>query len=86
MVWCLLGPNFVLCSAHMAQGQDVKEESKLSSYDAYFETIQSRKKLPHAIQETLTLAFANIPVSSFPLVPGGKGKCINNYCLGKKIS
>ncbi|KAF3431420.1 hypothetical protein FNV43_RR26151 [Rhamnella rubrinervis] len=56
----------------MAQEQDIKEKSKLSSYDAYFETIQSRKKLPHTIQETLTLAFVKIPVSSFPLVPGGK--------------
>lgn len=42
------------------------------SYDAYFETIQSRKKLPTSLQETLTAAFASIPVSSFPQVPGGK--------------
>ncbi|KNA25535.1 hypothetical protein SOVF_003620 [Spinacia oleracea] len=43
-------------------------------YDAYFETvqIQSRKKLPISLQETLTSAFASIPVSSFPKVPGGK--------------
>ncbi|CAN4076391.1 unnamed protein product [Withania somnifera] len=34
--------------------------------------IQSRKKLPRILQETLTDAFAKIPVSSFPQVPGGK--------------
>ncbi|KAK3223184.1 hypothetical protein Dsin_010209 [Dipteronia sinensis] len=43
-----------------------------TSFDAYFETIQLRKKLPHSLQETLTAAFARIPVSSFPQVPGGK--------------
>lgn len=55
-----------------------KEESKGKggkdeSYDAYFETVQSRKKLSCALQEKLTSAFAQIPVSSFPKVPGGKG-------------
>ncbi|TQD80516.1 hypothetical protein C1H46_033932 [Malus baccata] len=55
-----------------AEAQEVKERSKLSSYDAYFETIQSRKKLPRSLQEVLTNAFAKIPVSSFPAVPGGK--------------
>lgn len=60
----------------MAQAQD-RASSKLSSYDDYFETIQSRKKLPFSIQETLTLAFGKIPVSSFPLVPGGKGNSSN---------
>lgn len=58
----------------MAQAEENKESSKLSSYDAYFEKIQSRKKLPSALQETLTAAFERIPVSYFPLVPGGKGK------------
>ncbi|GMY26057.1 SNF1-related protein kinase regulatory subunit gamma-1-like isoform X3 [Fagus crenata] len=56
----------------MAHEEMVKDDSKLSSYDAYFETIQSRKKLPQSVQETLTTAFASIPVSSFPQVPGGK--------------
>ncbi|KAM1194194.1 hypothetical protein ACFX15_020521 [Malus domestica] len=56
----------------MAEAQEVKERCKLSSYDAYFETIQSRKKLPRAQQGVLTNAFAKIPVSSFPAVPGGK--------------
>ncbi|POO00008.1 CBS domain containing protein [Trema orientale] len=56
----------------MAQAEENKESSKLSSCDAYFENIQSRKKLPRALQETLTAAFARIPVSSFPGVPGGK--------------
>ncbi|KAJ8773768.1 hypothetical protein K2173_006418 [Erythroxylum novogranatense] len=55
----------------MAEAQEVKEISNLSS-DAYFERIQSRKKLPQSLQETLTAAFARIPASSFPKVPGGK--------------
>ncbi|XP_054810620.1 LOW QUALITY PROTEIN: SNF1-related protein kinase regulatory subunit gamma-1-like [Prosopis cineraria] len=50
----------------------VSDSAKHSSYDTYFETIQSRKKLAPALQETLTDAFAKIPVSSFPGVPGGK--------------
>lgn len=45
---------------------------KTASYDAYFEKVQSRKMLPQSLQETLTAAFARIPVSSFPEVPGGK--------------
>ncbi|KDO82828.1 hypothetical protein CISIN_1g011306mg [Citrus sinensis] len=56
----------------MAQAEEAKEVSKLSSCDAYFEAIQSRKKLPHSLQETLTAAFARIPVLSFPNVPGGR--------------
>lgn len=54
----------------MAQAEEDKEVSKLSSCD---EAIQSRKKLPHSLQETLTAAFARIPVLSFPNVPGGRG-------------
>lgn len=50
-----------------------EESSKLASCDDYFETIQSRKKIPKALQESLTEAFAKIPVGSFPEVPGGKG-------------
>ncbi|XP_047308599.1 SNF1-related protein kinase regulatory subunit gamma-1-like [Impatiens glandulifera] len=46
--------------------------SKNKSYDAYFESIQTRKKLPHSLQEALTSAFERIHVSSFPNVPGGK--------------
>ncbi|XP_007224598.1 SNF1-related protein kinase regulatory subunit gamma-1-like [Prunus persica] len=59
----------------MAQPQaqeEIAERCKISSYDAYFETIQSRKKLPRSLQEVLTSAFAKIPVSSFPGVPEGK--------------
>ncbi|XP_050238559.1 SNF1-related protein kinase regulatory subunit gamma-1-like [Mercurialis annua] len=56
----------------MAQSEEAKRNSNLESCDAYFETIQSRKKLPLALQETLNTAFATIPVSSFPLVPTGK--------------
>lgn len=57
---------------HMAQGKDVKY-SALSNCEAYFERIQSTKKLPKSLQETLNDAFARIPVSSFPGVPGGRG-------------
>ncbi|GMP94099.1 hypothetical protein CsSME_00043685 [Camellia sinensis var. sinensis] len=56
----------------MAQTEIPKGSPKLSSYDAYFETVQSRKKLSRSLQETLTAAFGRIPVSSFPEVPGGK--------------
>jgi len=47
--------------------------SKIPSRDAYFDVIQERKRLPFSLQESLTYAFAQIPVSSFPEVPGGKG-------------
>ncbi|WCJ32483.1 SNF1-related protein kinase regulatory subunit gamma-1-like [Euphorbia peplus] len=50
----------------------MKEDSNLASCDAYFDKVQSRKKLPQSLQETLTTAFARIPVSSFPMVPSGK--------------
>lgn len=57
----------------MAKTEDqTKETPKIAGCDAYFETIQSRKKLPRSLQESLTAAFASIPVSSFPQVPGGK--------------
>ncbi|OMO82411.1 Cystathionine beta-synthase, core [Corchorus olitorius] len=59
-------------SDRMAQAQTSKESSALSSCEAYFEKIKSRKKLPQPLQETLTAAFARIPVSSFPQVSGGK--------------
>ena len=65
--------DFVSLVQNMAQLQENNKSSKLSSYDAYFEKIQSRKKLPKPLQETLTSAFSNIPVSSFPGVPVGKG-------------
>lgn len=67
---------------NMAQAQEVRSSTTLSKCDTYFETIQSRKKLPQTLQETLTDAFAKIPVSSFPGVPGGKGKGIINYNKG----
>ncbi|KAG1346294.1 Cystathionine beta-synthase, core [Cocos nucifera] len=53
----------------MAQAET---RSRIPNCDAYFETIQSKKKLPYSLQESLTAAFAQIPVSSFPEVPGGK--------------
>ena len=60
----------------MAQETLVKY-SALSNCESYFERIQSTKKLPKPLQETLNHAFSRIPVSSFPGVPGGKG---NNEC------
>ncbi|XP_076907641.1 SNF1-related protein kinase regulatory subunit gamma-1-like [Bidens hawaiensis] len=54
---------------------DAKSKGKggeKSEYDAYFELVQSRKKLSPSLQEKLTTAFSKIPVSSFPLVPRGK--------------
>ncbi|KAL5122301.1 SNF1-related protein kinase regulatory subunit gamma-1-like [Glycine soja] len=56
----------------MAQEQEYRTSTTLPKCDTYFETIQSRKKLPLSLQETLTDAFAKIPVSSFPAVPSGK--------------
>ncbi|WJX62456.1 SNF1-related protein kinase regulatory subunit gamma-1-like [Trifolium repens] len=56
----------------MAHAQEVRSSTPLSKCDTYFQTIQSRKKLPQTLQETLTDSFAKIPVSSFPGVPGGK--------------
>ena len=56
----------------MAQGQEVRY-SALSNCESYFERIQSTKKLPKFLQETLNDAFARIPVSSFPGVSVGRG-------------
>ncbi|KAL2349290.1 hypothetical protein Fmac_003290 [Flemingia macrophylla] len=56
----------------MAQAQELKTTNTHSKCDTYFDTIQSRKKLPLSLQETLTDAFAKIPASSFPEVPSGK--------------
>lgn len=60
----------------MEQGKEVKY-SALSNCESYFERIQSTKKLPKYLQETLNDAFSRIPVSSFPGVPGGRGN--NEY-------
>lgn len=48
-----------------------KEILKNPSFSSYFDNVQSRKKLPMSLQETLTDAFARISVSSFPQVPRG---------------
>ncbi|XP_027907074.1 SNF1-related protein kinase regulatory subunit gamma-1-like [Vigna unguiculata] len=56
----------------MAQEQEFRTNDSFSKCETYFEFIQSRKKLPLSLQETLTDAFAKIPVSSFPEVPSGK--------------
>lgn len=57
----------------MAQLEASKVVLKNPSYDAYFDKVQNRKKLPMSLQQTLTDAFASIPVSAFPEVPRGKG-------------
>lgn len=62
---------------NMAQLEASKQVLHNPSYDAYFEKVQNRKKLPMSLQRTLTEAFASIPVSTFPEVPGGKG--LNKY-------
>ncbi|GAA0160822.1 kinase modulator [Lithospermum erythrorhizon] len=63
--------NFIKLDARKMS--EVKESNtSKTSCDAYFEMVQNRKKLPQNLQEPLTEAFANIPVSSFPEVPGGK--------------
>ncbi|KAF6168403.1 hypothetical protein GIB67_004955 [Kingdonia uniflora] len=56
----------------MAQALQDNESLGIPRCDAYFDAIQSRKKLPASLQESLTAAFQQIPVSSFPDVPGGK--------------
>ncbi|RZC87425.1 hypothetical protein C5167_035963 [Papaver somniferum] len=59
----------------MAESQAPKDTSTLNripSCDAYFQTIQSRKKLPFTFQQSLTSAFEKIHVSSFPNVPNGQ--------------
>ncbi|KAK4773869.1 hypothetical protein SAY87_028888 [Trapa incisa] len=70
-------PELFMAQAQ-AQGQGqaeiqdpIKGSCKLPGCDAYFEKIQSRKKLPLNLQEALTAAFARIPASTFPQVPGG---------------
>lgn len=61
----------------MEQTQEAKKSPLPLSCDAYFENIQSRKKLPRSLEESLTAAFAKIAVSSFPELPGGKGENCN---------
>lgn len=58
----------------MAQSKAPQEVFRNQSCDSYFEMVQSKKKLPMTLQESLTEAFAKVPVSSFPEVPGGKGE------------
>ncbi|KAI3985827.1 hypothetical protein MKX01_026613 [Papaver californicum] len=64
----------------MAESQAPKGTTTLNrvpSCDAYFQTIQSRKKLPFTFQQSLTSAFEKIPVSSFPNVPNGQGSSMD---------
>lgn len=56
----------------MSEPQVAEGKTTIPNCDAYFETIQTRKKLPRSLQESLTCAFAKIPVSSFPVVNRGK--------------
>ncbi|ESQ28251.1 hypothetical protein EUTSA_v10018543mg [Eutrema salsugineum] len=58
--------------AESSETADKDPRSAVSSCEAYFEKVQSRKNLPKSLQETLNSAFAGIPVSSFPQVPGGR--------------
>lgn len=54
------------------------QKRSMPSFDEYFDTVQARKRLPNGLQEALNIAFANIPVSTFPEVPGGgKGNKFN---------
>lgn len=57
----------------MAGSEGPEEIFKNPSFSSYFDKVQSRKKLPMSLQETLTDAFTRISVSSFPQVPRGKG-------------
>ncbi|EAY74722.1 hypothetical protein OsI_02613 [Oryza sativa Indica Group] len=62
-----------MAARHRSTKMDRPDETvKFPSCDAYFDTIQSKKKLPLSLQESLTAAFAQIPVSSFPDVPNGR--------------
>lgn len=63
----------------MTGSEGPKEILKNPSFDSYFDKVQSRKKLPMSLQETLTDAFAKISVSSFPQVPRGKGQKLCAY-------
>jgi hypothetical protein len=78
--YCRLDKSFIYFVAEMARHE---ENAKFPSCDAYFDTIQSKKKLPLALQESLTAAFAQIPVASFPDVPSGRGMsfCKINVCI-----
>ncbi|CAN6852133.1 unnamed protein product [Brassica oleracea var. botrytis] len=66
--------SHTLSFSDMAGSESLDKEisSAVSSCEAYFEKVQSRKNLPKSLQETLNSAFAGIPVSSFPRVPGGR--------------
>lgn len=55
-----------------AQEREARASMNIPSCEAYWETIQARKKLPKSLQETLTNAFARISVSAFPTVPRGQ--------------
>lgn len=50
------------------------------SCDAYFNTIQHKKKVPKCLQLSLTAAFRGLEVAQYPGVPGGEG----NFYLEKK--
>lgn len=48
------------------------DEKAIPCDNDYYEIVQSRKRLPNGLQEALNTAFAKIPVSFFPDIPGGK--------------
>lgn len=74
-ITCFLELVSIFIESTMAK--EVEGRSVIPTCDAYFEAIQSRKRLPSSLQESLTAAFAQIPVSSFPEVPAGKGTPTN---------
>ena len=76
----LVGIRLYMADAKSEAKSKEKEEgekSDVTEYDAYFDMVQSRKKLSPSLQEKLTAAFTRIPVSSFPQVPRGKGISIH---------
>ncbi|XP_051144412.1 SNF1-related protein kinase regulatory subunit gamma-1-like [Andrographis paniculata] len=70
----------------MAAAQEPSNRQNLQSYDAYFEMVQKKKKLPSSLQESLTDSFAKIPASFFPQVPGGKViEILGNTSIGDAV-
>ncbi|KAH9609177.1 hypothetical protein KSS87_002403 [Heliosperma pusillum] len=66
-----LGHNSRTCPQKSVEQVDMNA-SKKTRRPYHCRNCGSRKKLPRSLQESLTAAFAKIPVSTFPQVPGGK--------------
>jgi hypothetical protein len=54
------------------------------SCDAYFETIQHKKKVPKCLQLSLTAAFRGLEVAQYPGVPRGKVTHIRGKIIESK--